>query len=76
MARIGTQYVDLVARALIEPSLYLKRPHKEIRLSVTSGGGESGKAHLDPAPNCGKEGGRVDDSDCVERLGVVRGGEF
>jgi len=43
--------MNLVARALIEPS-------------------------LDPAPDGGEEGRRVDDGDCVERLGVVRGGEF
>ena len=75
-ARISTQYVDLVARALIEPSLYLKMPHEEIRLSVTNGGGESGKAYLDPAPHCGEEGRRIDDGDGVERLRVVRSGEF
>lgn len=58
--------MDLVARALVEPSLNL------IRLSVN--GGESRGAHLDPAPDSGEEGRRVDDGDGVERLGVVRGG--
>jgi hypothetical protein len=35
-----------------------------------------GGAHLDPAPDGGEEGRCIDDGDCVERLGVVRGGEF
>ena len=74
-ARISTQYVDLVARALIEPNLF-ERPHKEIRLSVTNGGDESGKAYLDPAPHCREERGRVDDGNCVKRLGVVCSSEF
>ena len=75
-ARISSQYVDLVARALIEPNLYLKWPHKEIRLSVTNGGDGSGKAYLNPAPHCREERGRVDDSNCVKCLGVVCSSEF
>jgi hypothetical protein len=33
-------------------------------------------AHLDPAPDGGEECRRIDDSDGVESLGVVRGCQF
>jgi len=68
--------MNLVARALIEPSLNLEGQYGRGGILLSVNGGENEGAHLDPAPDGGEEGRRIDDSNCVERLGVVRSGEF
>jgi hypothetical protein len=75
-AGIGTKHMDLVARALVEPSLNEQRGHI-IQGGAGEGGMGSRKAHLDPAPDGWEECGcDDDDGDGVKGLGIVRGCEF
>jgi hypothetical protein len=77
-SRIGSQDVYLVASTLIEPGLRAQPAKADAGgdeyFLVTNG--EKGTAHLDPAPDDGKECGCVNDGDCVERFWIVGGGKF